>query len=660
VGKLIIPVPAAVRKALAACANENGVAAGVHPGLVLDKFAPSLDESGDWRGLSERVQKPVIDQVVALSVDSPPGLQFDELVRRWERLTDLPNAIVVTGVTDGPLTLHLARASALENAGICLHPIYGFTYLPGSGLKGLAHAYACEVWFPGQSNKPVAWQTICRVFGVAPSGWLSDLAKRLGVPPPPDSVAGSAVFHDGWPRKWPKLTVDILNSHHIKYYANGEAPGDWEDPVPVYFLSVQSGVPFRFVLSPRRDDVGSDDLKLAADWLSGGLTVLGCGAKTATGYGYFTTDRNVLTTSTGPAEFALELATPAFLAGAMQEAEDCNLRPATLRGLLRWWWRTMHAGFVDVATLRRMEAAIWGDTKRGGTVRIRLSPVTTAEPIPYARTDIISRNHLPRPQASKTSQGLTYHSYGMDDHPRPRRFFVKPGTKWSLVITAQAGVFSGSTDKKLPVELPAQLLLEQATAALELLCHFGGCGAKSRKGFGSFVDQSDFDLGRIKLSATEFRTHCLSGSVEFQASLAQSASLEQLLGPVEVPSNGTNYWLVLDQLAAAAQEFAKTYRHRREKKALGLPRDLRNGETGEFHPGRHVKNRHASPVLYHVARDAGGKLLARVIGFPATELPNLADSSAILGQLLNHLTNTLGGRFEVNVANKPAAALSAP
>ena len=38
--------------------------------------------------------------------------------------------------TSGRLTLHLARASALENAGLCLHPLYGFTYLPGTGLKG--------------------------------------------------------------------------------------------------------------------------------------------------------------------------------------------------------------------------------------------------------------------------------------------------------------------------------------------------------------------------------------------------------------------------------------------------------------------------------------------------------------------------------------------
>ncbi len=44
--------------------------------------------------------------------------------------------------TRGTLTLHLSRSGALENAGIALHPVYGFVYLPGSGIKGLTRAWA--------------------------------------------------------------------------------------------------------------------------------------------------------------------------------------------------------------------------------------------------------------------------------------------------------------------------------------------------------------------------------------------------------------------------------------------------------------------------------------------------------------------------------------
>ncbi len=53
----------------------------------------------------------------------------------------------------------------LENAGICLHPIHGFPYLPGTGLKGLARAYAETVWKPAQADANAAQAEIERVFG---------------------------------------------------------------------------------------------------------------------------------------------------------------------------------------------------------------------------------------------------------------------------------------------------------------------------------------------------------------------------------------------------------------------------------------------------------------------------------------------------------------
>ena len=131
------------------------------------------------------------------------------------------------------MTLHLARASALENAGLCLHPIYGFTYLPGTGLKGLARAYAETVWLaakpPERQNE--AWKTIERVFGWAPGS--DQVAPGKAKPWKPGDPgldhaeddaanAGVIVFHDAWPEKWPSLLVDIVNNHHSTYYQSQE------------------------------------------------------------------------------------------------------------------------------------------------------------------------------------------------------------------------------------------------------------------------------------------------------------------------------------------------------------------------------------------------------------------------------------------------------
>jgi CRISPR-associated protein Cmr6 len=318
----------------------------------------------------------------------------------------------------------------------------------------------------------------------------------------------------------------------------------------------------------------------------------------------------------------------------------------------------MHAGFVDVPTLRRLEAAVWGDTTRGGAVRVTVSAKENVEPQPFDRDGIIKANRIPDTEEMrkrKETPGLKYHSFGTDERrgaEHVRRFFVAPGAQWDIVLTARAGQLSPASEKARPIPLPADVLLGQARAALALLCHFGGAGAKARKGFGSFADLPNFDLGAIERAAADFRAKCGLGAAVFQDHLAGSPALRQMLEPVEVPTGGTNYWLALDQLAAAAQHFAKRYKHRLEKKALGLPRRVGAPTNGTFRAGRRVKDRHASPVMYHFDR-VDGHLVARVVAFPAAELPDLTDSRKLLQELLDELRDGLGGRFDEHVKGKP-------
>ena len=213
-------------------------------------------------------------------------------------------------------------------------------------------------------------------------------------------------------------------------------PGDWESPITVSFLAIGPGHTFCFALSKRRGDVSDDLLEHARQWLLGALVHEGAGAKTAAGYGGFKPCEGDAPKLASPSreafETTLELVTPAFLAGANQEAADCQLRTATLRGLLRWWWRTMHAGFVDVATLRRLEAVVWGDVNTGGAVRVTVEPQTAVYPVctitrtAYDRSRIFQRQHQLQPPPNKTAQGLFYASYGMDDGATR-----KSGTTWS-------------------------------------------------------------------------------------------------------------------------------------------------------------------------------------------------------------------------------------
>ncbi len=264
------------------------------------------------------------------------------------------------------VTLHLARASGLENAGIHVHPVYGFACLPGSWLQGMARAYAETVWWPGQPDPAVARERIRAVFG-----WATGTGRDAAQPDGADaagSQAGAIVYHEAWPTTWPRLQPDIVNNHRAAYYGGTNDPGDWEDPVPVYFLSVAAGAVFDFAVSPRagNEDSDSDLAALAIEWLQAALMHEGAGAKTHAGYDRFMLEDRPAPAPPKPtrriAMHTLTLMTPAFFAGAQQSHKDCDLLPATLRGLLRWWWRTMHAAHLDCQDLRRLETAVWDNT----------------------------------------------------------------------------------------------------------------------------------------------------------------------------------------------------------------------------------------------------------------------------------------------------------
>jgi CRISPR-associated protein Cmr6 len=618
-----------------------------HPGLQLDKYSAAGDQ--------KTAQKTALDDVCTICGDAG---EFAARHSAWRSpLAALPGAASFCGETTSPLTLHLARASALENAGICLHPLYGFVYLPGSGLKGMARAFAKTVASASADD-------IAAVFGNEPGEPKRDLQR-----------AGNIVFHDAWPAQWPKLFVDIVNNHHPNYYQakdsdNSNAPGDWEDPRPVYFLAVAPGTKFDFYLSKRRGDVPDELRDLAQQWLAGGLGELGAGAKTAAGYGAFKVaaalrdaDPTVAQVDRasppngGRATFetTLELITPAFLAGASQDSADCDLRGATLRGQLRWWWRTMHSGFVDVATLRQMEAAIWGDTKHGSPLRIVVERWQTNQPpqaydrkalMPEMRAEQKTGEYgIPnadREKANKTTQGLWYASYGMDERDK-RRWYLSPGCEWTVRFAARR------TER-----LTADALRDEAKSALWLLCYYGGVGSRGRKGFGSLAASvENWSLEKCRDTAREARRAFTSASA-FVERLAASSSLEQSLPLLEIPFPWPDVWTVLDQAGFAYQSFAKRYAHHREKKALGLPRRIgrsANDVSGTFRPTGPIaalgnNARHSSPLHIHLARERG-VYLVRILALPAAYLPDLRTSEKFLGEMLQVLRPDLERRAQL-------------
>lgn len=627
-----------------------------HPGLLLDKYTPYVRQEDASKCLDR-----VVDAAAAHTVVNKT------LERRGAWLKQISNAELFTATTTSRLTLHLARSAALENVGICLHPIHGFVYLPGSGLKGMAHAYACEHWLgPRPTDQAVSaperqqrWETICRVFGTADSPWLAALAKRLGVTAPKDAGAGSVVFHEAWPTKVPKLIKDLTNNHHSQYYGDGNAtggvrpPNDAESPIPVNFLAIGEGNEFLFALSPRRADTHAEDVQLARQWLAGALTHIGCGAKTNAGYGYFKLLANderaghPVPVAAQPSETCtltadITLLTPAFLAGANQfTADDCQLRPGTLRGQLRWWWRTLHAGYLSSSDLKRLEAAVWGDANSGSPIAMRLEAIQKREAASYDKKKIARDHQIPRPGGEREIQGLFYLSYGMDDdrNTGKRRCYMPAGAQWRLHTSARPSRYQPS------IHLSADDVLKQAADALWLLGQFGGVGARSRKGFGSLqikirppaaATVDGITLDGLLRAAANLRQQCgldknnpdTTGKGEILTS-AFFLNTKPMLITLDVEAQSA--WQAADTIGTAYQAAVKTLRPKAQRAAVGLPR-------GKLRPDL---ARYASPVHISLAPSGTAAFTLRLLAFPQAIHKSTAETREVLEKFLQELEDTI-------------------
>jgi CRISPR-associated protein Cmr6 len=819
----------------------------VNPGLMLDKFTTPGKQEESKNEIQAVIEATGKAKDAAEKAKKEFGNVFNQALDQRKTMLDALGAQRFSATTNSPLSLHLARASALENAGIALHPTYGFAYIPGSGLKGMAHAYACEVWLPGQAwlidqNKEVdadeqcvekavqlsdkeretakkaLWERIIDVFGAAPSPWFDNpnwenqkngcpgliqkIEKELHIDLLPKDTkerkqqiakwnrVGSVVFHDAWPTQWPKLICDIVNNHHKEYYGQkGErpvyyfddtgnlivdakgayvldrndtriqrkkavfAPGDWEDPNPVYFLAVAPGGTFEFPLTLLKKKTPNEthepsDFDLATQWILGALIHFGAGAKTHAGYGrmrleetpmdFPELDERVARDWAAACQagrfkecnFTLELVSPAFLARSEQACErkseqdfkdkydtgakgkdkrpilgdvtgfvfeqpddDCVLETSTVLGLLRWWWRTLYSGFINADLFHKLESAIWGNADIGGCIQCHLQPDLNSQ-----KTDLcgfknliggsdakkasfkvnevfISGHGISKESRDKTTQGILYLSFGMDDFKevkitesgvakkqrnRHRRRYMLPGAKWCLHATARKCEFV--LDKKLTITMKPQEILDQFHAAIYLLCSFGGIGAKSRNGFGSLSipkELNGWNLEKCKETAKNLLTSLGFGS-KWNESQAHSPSLENLFD-VRLPLLTEDVFRALDMLGSAYQAFAKKQAHNREKRALGLPRKKDRFMQGHFNPtgpltglGECEKLRHPSPFFFRLSKK-NKEFVIDATFFPSPYFPDLVSSKEMLEGLKNHLSNELG----VIVSSTPPSS-SAP
>lgn len=149
--------------------------------------------------------------------------------------------------------------------------------------------------------------------------------------------------------------------------------------------------------------------------------------------------------------FTCEVITPMFLAGA--DGTTPELRPASIKGALRFWWRAMN-GHLPTDEMRKLEGEKFGSTKQRSKIIIRTEIID-------AKCGNINK--------SETLLGRDYLMY-------------------SVFMNEKEAITTGSF-KVIMSSIDNNALLE-AAYCFWLISNFGALGTRSRRGCGRFIIQT--------------------------------------------------------------------------------------------------------------------------------------------------------------------------
>lgn len=189
--------------------------------------------------------------------------------------------------------------------------------------------------------------------------------------------------------------------------------------------------------------------------------------------------------------FTCETITPMFLSGA--DGQTPELRPPSIKGALRFWWRAMN-GHLSLEELKKKEDEIFGGTEGRSKVVVRvleplpkmsfegenLPTVKKIETYKRAGRVMTKRNGEQISMPSFKISMIDYLTIGLreDNGSNLKRGFIKPNQK----------IYINLCIKGLPENF------NQIRDAFVALSQFGGLGSKCHNGFGCFrIDKMEID-----------------------------------------------------------------------------------------------------------------------------------------------------------------------
>lgn len=187
-------------------------------------------------------------------------------------------------------------------------------------------------------------------------------------------------------------------------------------------------------------------------------------------------------------EAKFKIVTPLFMSGADRELAE--LRPASIKGVLRFWWRALALSKYDFSLreVREKEFNLFGSSSHGQS-RVHLSLVRSKESEKRFRSGTLIKDH----SGNIIGQGTRYLGYGVlqsydrkDKSGKIIERLVLSSRSYldaSLEGILRLDIRSATEDTNSEDAIDEVDLLENSILAMGLL---GGIGSRSRRGFGSF------------------------------------------------------------------------------------------------------------------------------------------------------------------------------
>jgi len=276
-----------------------------------------------------------------------------------------------------------------------------------------------------------------------------------------------------------------------------------------------------------------------------------------------------------------EIVTPMFIGGA-DKHEAPEIRPPSIKGALRFWWRALQWGAClknasgnseqALHELHRQEAELFGaafkDDKYGqGLCTLKLKDV---------RPKGIEENW----PISNNNSGSGFLGYGLDKtRDEPHRKAITHG-QFTVCLMLKKDT---RTEQ-----------VQQLKNTLTIWGLLGGLGSRARRGFGSIaikkLNEQSFECNSIEQYGTFIRnllnTTILAPEMPIFTALNEAMHIAQ-------SNQGANAYRVMDQLGLEYKAARKQAGSGMAKLPFGLPLAGNRGASDE-------ENRRSSPLFMHI------------------------------------------------------------